>query len=257
MKLSTSLSFRSISIIILLISLTSSSFAQVGIGTVLPDPDSVLDITSTDKGLLLPRVLLTSTSSFAPLSAHVEGMSVYNTNTAGDVRPGQYYNDGSKWIRIEGTDAVDSVTLSSDVTISSSYPTYGAISGMTLTFTARKTSVLVMLTASGFGFTNSMSIIFLRVRNTTSGTTLGGTMNKIQNYDTYYVPGPPGPGGYLGNSVTTWSASFSKTMTGLTIGNSYSLQVQGAVLGIVGTPNAVIEPATTPDAEHLTLSVMQ
>ena len=119
MKLLTSLSFRSISFIILLILFSKNSFSQVGIGTITPDSDALLelDATTSNGGLLLPRVLLTSTSSFAPLSAHVEGMSVYNTNTAGDVRPGQYYNDGSKWIRLGGTDAIDSVTLTTDVDI--------------------------------------------------------------------------------------------------------------------------------------------
>jgi hypothetical protein len=98
MKLSTSLSFRSISFVILLIFFTSSSFAQVGIGTVLPDSDSVLDITSTDKGALLPRVNLSSTASFAPLSTHVTGMIVYNMVTINDVTPGYYYNNGSAWV---------------------------------------------------------------------------------------------------------------------------------------------------------------
>jgi hypothetical protein len=51
-------------------------------------------------GLALPRVELTSTTSYAPLKTHVAGMTVYNTKTLGDVTPGTYYNDGTKWIRI-------------------------------------------------------------------------------------------------------------------------------------------------------------
>jgi hypothetical protein len=100
MKLSTSLRFRSISFIILLIFFTSNSYAQVGIGTVLPDGDSLLDIDSADKGVLLPRVNLTSTASFVPLSAHVEGMIVYNLVTINDVIPGYYYNNGSAWVSL-------------------------------------------------------------------------------------------------------------------------------------------------------------
>jgi hypothetical protein len=79
--------------------------AQVTIGSYdAPDADAILDLKETDsistKGLLLPRVKLQSTSSAAPLSAHVGGMVVYNTVTAGDVTPGYYYNDGTKWQRI-------------------------------------------------------------------------------------------------------------------------------------------------------------
>jgi trimeric autotransporter adhesin len=76
------------------------SNAQVGIGTTAPNASSILDVVSTNKGLLIPRVTLTSTTSPSPLLSHVAGMQVYNTVTAGDVTPAQYYNDGTKWIKI-------------------------------------------------------------------------------------------------------------------------------------------------------------
>lgn len=78
-------------------------FAQVGIGNTNPNANALLEIgdaTTTTQGLLLPRVDLVSTTSFAPMAAHLQGMVVYNKNTAGDVTPGYYYNDGSQWVRI-------------------------------------------------------------------------------------------------------------------------------------------------------------
>jgi hypothetical protein len=51
--------------------------------------------------MLLPRMALSATNSFAPMTAHVAGMTVYNTATVSDVTPGFYFNDGSQWIRIE------------------------------------------------------------------------------------------------------------------------------------------------------------
>ena len=83
--------------------LSFSTFAQVGIGNTNPNDDSLLEIgdaTTTTKGLLLPRVNLVNTSNFAPMTAHVQGMVVYNKNTAGDVTPGYYYNDGTQWVRL-------------------------------------------------------------------------------------------------------------------------------------------------------------
>jgi hypothetical protein len=76
--------------------------AQVGISDsgADPDPNAALDISSSDKGLLPPRVALSSTSSPSPVGAHVEGMVVYNTATAGDVTPGLYYNNGSEWVSL-------------------------------------------------------------------------------------------------------------------------------------------------------------
>ncbi|MES2543764.1 MAG: hypothetical protein V4548_02685 [Bacteroidota bacterium] len=81
------------------------SFSQVGIGTITPNSDSILELSSTTKGLLVTRVALTSTAASTPLAAHVAGMMTYNTATAGAgttaVTPGFYYNDGVKWIRLE------------------------------------------------------------------------------------------------------------------------------------------------------------
>lgn len=67
-------------------------------GAVPPDASAGLDVNFTNKGLLIPRVTLTSTASFAPLAAHLAGMMVYNTATTGDVTPGIYFNNGAKWI---------------------------------------------------------------------------------------------------------------------------------------------------------------
>jgi len=63
-----------------------------------PNASAGLDVDFANKGLLIPRVALTSTSAFTPLSAHVAGMVVYNTATTGDVTPGFYYDNGTKWI---------------------------------------------------------------------------------------------------------------------------------------------------------------
>lgn len=74
--------------------------AQVTIGSQNdPNAGAVLDLQSTTKGLLLPRVVLTSTTSGTPI-AHTAGMIVYNTATSNDVTPGYYYNNGTKWLRI-------------------------------------------------------------------------------------------------------------------------------------------------------------
>jgi len=78
---------------------------NVGIGeaTFTPDANAMLEVQSDNKGLLPPRVELIETINFAPLSAHVEGMVVYNTATVNDVVPGLYVNDGAKWISLTQT----------------------------------------------------------------------------------------------------------------------------------------------------------
>lgn len=97
-----------IAIMSLLVCLSVTSHAQVTIGSgEEPNMNAILDLKETaggssTKGLLLPRVTLSSTTSFSPLSAHVAGMTVYNTATTGDVTPGYYINDGTRWVRSSG-----------------------------------------------------------------------------------------------------------------------------------------------------------
>jgi hypothetical protein len=76
--------------------------AQVKIGDnpTTINANSILEMETANKGMLLPRIALTGTTVFAPLTAHIAGMSVYNTATVADVTPGYYYNDGTKWVRI-------------------------------------------------------------------------------------------------------------------------------------------------------------
>lgn len=75
--------------------------AQTGIGTTTPHASAKLDVTSTDKGFLPPRIALLSTSDVATIVSPANGLIIYNTATAGttpnNVIPGYYYWDGSKW----------------------------------------------------------------------------------------------------------------------------------------------------------------
>ncbi len=85
---------------------------QQGFGTSSPNVNSIIDLSSNNKGLLLPRLALTSTTSFLPLTAHIAGMVVYNTFPSAlatdNVTPGYYFNDGLKWIRFnENADATN------------------------------------------------------------------------------------------------------------------------------------------------------
>ena len=236
-------SFFKLQIFTLLILTTTALSAQVGIGTTSPNADALLELDATTNvgGLLLPRMALTATGNFAPLSAHIAGMSVYNTASANDVTPGQYYNNGSRWVRVEQTAPIQSISITTDFQISAA--TWTNITGATLTFTATKTSVLIMFTASGFGYTNSMAFVQIRARN--GGTSIGGSNTKIQSYDD------------LTGTITPWSLAFNKSLTGLTIGNTYTIQLQGQVGGILGTPNAAIFAGTNPDFHHLTLTILQ
>jgi hypothetical protein len=65
----------------------------------------MLDVKSTTKGILAPRVALTAVNVASPISNPAIGLLVYNTIAAGaapdNVVPGYYRWNGSKWILIE------------------------------------------------------------------------------------------------------------------------------------------------------------
>ncbi len=100
--------------IVVVILFVSTANAQTGIGTTTPNASAKLDITSTNKGFLPPRVALTAANVFAPVTglsgttelATAAGLLIYNTATSGttpnNVVPGYYYWNGTAWIQISG-----------------------------------------------------------------------------------------------------------------------------------------------------------
>ncbi len=83
-----------------------AAYSQVGIGTTTPDGNTQLEIKSTTKGILIPRVALSTISSFNPITnadgstptSLPDGLLVFNTATSGtDIVPGYYYWETDKW----------------------------------------------------------------------------------------------------------------------------------------------------------------
>lgn len=89
-------------VLVLTIGLTQYSNAQnVGISATgsTPDNSAMLDVSATDKGLLIPRVTLQSTVDAATILTPATSLLVYNTTAAGSgstaVVPGFYYQSSS------------------------------------------------------------------------------------------------------------------------------------------------------------------
>lgn len=77
-----------------LLSLSLSTFSQVGVGTVNPSSSAALDITSTTKGFLPPRMTHAQRNALTP----VEGLMIYNTTSK---KPNFY--DGTEWKNFDGS----------------------------------------------------------------------------------------------------------------------------------------------------------
>lgn len=78
-----------------------NSNAQVAVGTFTPDSSAQLEVSATNKGVLLPRIALSSTTVTAPIvGTPAQSLFIYNTSTAGDVTPGYYYWENATWKRV-------------------------------------------------------------------------------------------------------------------------------------------------------------
>ena len=111
---------------LLLILVGGGLFAQQGIGTNRPNPQAALDITSSDKGILIPRISLTASNTFlGGVTATVShtSMLVYNSSTAtntGLTGVGYYFWNSTNWRKL-GED--DTVPLWKSLTNGGSYVT--------------------------------------------------------------------------------------------------------------------------------------
>ena len=75
-------------------------YAQTGIGTTTPEVSAKLDVTSSNKGFLPPRITLTSLTDNTTIPNPATGLLVYNTGNNVGLVAGYYYWNGSSWATI-------------------------------------------------------------------------------------------------------------------------------------------------------------
>ncbi len=80
--------------VVLFMFLMQYSMAQVGINTTTPDPSSMLDVSSTTKGMLTPRM---TTAQKSLIASPANGLLVYDT----DYKEFSYYDAVAGWINIK------------------------------------------------------------------------------------------------------------------------------------------------------------
>ena len=90
-------------LIILILSCSFSSFAQTGIGTTTPNASAQLDVSSTTKGFLPPRMTATQRGLIANPAT---GLLVYQIDGA----TGYYFYTGVVWQLLNTSDATTSAT---------------------------------------------------------------------------------------------------------------------------------------------------
>ena len=226
-----------------------------------PDNSSMLDIKSTSKGILIPRMTQSERSSITSPS---NGLLVYQTNGT----PGFYFYDVSSWVRLAtGTESLYTESTGIDITnnvITNTSPDQTVVltpsTGINVTgtypnFTVTNTSPdqIVALTAgSGIGVTGTYPNFTINNTDLTTGVSLtsaGGTETLVND----------GTGSSLstkGISAGT-GISLSSTSTALTLTNSAPDQTvaltSGGATTITGTyPNFTISSTDNNSGGTLT-----
>lgn len=142
--------------------LTATTYAQVGIGTTNPNTSAALDITSTTKGFLPPRMTTTERNA---IGTPATGLVIFNTTTNGlEVK------SSTGWTSL----TTDNVTITEDNTSSVAlYPVFVSNNVDSLALKVDKTITPLSYTPStgeflsqSFASTNNNGTVFSRLSST-------------------------------------------------------------------------------------------
>lgn len=191
-----------------------------------------LDVDFTDKGLLIPRVALTTSTSASPITSPTTSLLVYNTATAGDVTPGFYFWDGTTaaWIRL-----VSGAPVGSGVTsVTATVPVYSS-GGSTPVISLQGTAGTVCYgTGGGSSFTAAGTAGQVLTSNgATAPTWASNQVSQFTNIGASFASLPPAAGvtmsaggwGFLTYTPGTSLVSF-QAQASLGLGAYYSRAAQ-------------------------------
>jgi uncharacterized protein YdeI (BOF family) len=202
-------------LLLVLICLSFMTLAQTGIGTTTPNASAKLDVYSTNKGFLPPRVTLTSVTDATTIASPAEGLLVYNLGSVG-LQAGYYYWNGANWATIatatsagNGVTSMDMVKLYGEAHSSAT----GKISSSTgYVFTVPVSGrYLFDFTSTGTFLSGGMTIYYFQVRQGT--TVLGSDMQTSYNNNVHVE--------YNGKVEVNLQAGVSYNVYNYTTGGSF------------------------------------
>ncbi len=85
------------------------TYAQIGVGTVEPHPSAQMEVVSSAKGILIPRIALTGITDVTTVkTGNVNSLLVFNTTDNELIKAGYYYWLNNQWIKLVSADQVSS-----------------------------------------------------------------------------------------------------------------------------------------------------
>ena len=277
-------------LVFLLISLNIVSYSQIGVLTNTPDASSALDIVSTTKGLLIPRVTLTSSlSSPSPVTSPATGLLVYNSGA--NQPEGFYYWSGSSWVKLEtgtgtitsweltgnsgttvgtnfvgttddealafNTNGVEKLRILSDGRISISNGYTAPDTEDKLTITANSTNINALYATSDYGYAVlGISSNDFAMRAHSSDANGNGILATGNNVSGSYLNSGSG-GSFTGGTFGTYTKAVNGDGNGiLSLGNNVSAVSFSAGSGgtFLGTSTGIYSLATDSDGTGIAVA---
>lgn len=256
------------SIILSSVSVSGLMAQNVGIGTSTPDASAKLDITDANRGILIPRIALSSTTVAAPVTAPVASLLIYNTATAGvapnNVTPGYYYWDGTKWARLLNTESNDWKLTGNAGTVAATnfIGTTDAIDFVTRTGNAERMRV----TSTGnVGIGTAAPVSKLDVSSGALADAIFGHSNNVGGYlgrETNITFGTPlqtlqGAGVYANNPAAGYTSIFAQSSGAATVAASISFSdVWMASYNYVQNASATFNPSANYNQLNITSTTL-
>ena len=219
---------------------------NVGIGTNTPNASAKLDITATDKGLLIPRVNLSGTGDVSTIASPATGLMVFNQTAAGSGATAVtantfYYWNSSKWVKLEaslGDDWIKANTATTQATKTDDQYVTGSVG------------------VGDFSASSPSAKVDINAASTQAALNVNGTSNpeiRLQNASStkLEIGIPTAAGSYITNSVANdvtfrqtggQKILFSSSATGAT--NDLALTGGNVGIGTVSPTNATLHVNT-------------
>ena len=217
--------------------------------SVAPDPTAALNVIATNKGVLFPRVALSSTTDSTTIPSPTKGLLLFNTGEGGLAYTGYVFWDGAEWVSLtsgslapgtigaitcNGVSITPSTytagtpytgTMSVPYTGSNGgvYPamTLGPVNGLTATlvsgnFTPGAGTLSFAITGTPTVTTPETTTFSLNIGGQTCDAVVGAgdgiAPGDLVFYQTGPVAGNVGSDGENGNAPTSWLSNYIKDL---------------------------------------------
>lgn len=219
----------------------SSTFAQVGIGTNTPDASSILDITSTEKGFLPPRM---TTIERDAISAPAAGLMIYNT-TNGCIE----FRNATDWISTCGGSVVTTPPLPSFTGITCGAETViSSPSNFTKNVVYTATATVPYTGGNGASYNAGSSIASTGVTGLFA-TLQAGSLNSGSGNLTYTIEGTPSSEG-----IANFAISFGGQNCTIKLYSCGAFTAPGVFQAFachnLGATNTALDPNVPVEAIH-------